>query len=102
MAAQKEGIAITEDWTVVILGFALIFLAIAGLYFPLPAFKWSDTEQLFGKVFSAHNLAEIGLQFLITFVIAIAGTWLTGRSIRNLAFVFPVVFVLTVIALVIT
>ena len=102
MAAQKKEITITEDWTVVILGFALIFLAIAGLYFPLPAFKWSNTDQLFSKVFSVHNLAEIGLQFLITFLIAVAGTWLTGRSIRNLIFVFPVVFVLTVIALVIT
>lgn len=102
MAAQKKGLAITEDWTVVILGFALILLAIAGLYFPLPAFKWSNTHQLFSKVFSGHNLAEISLQFLITFVIAIAGTWLTGRSIRNLVYVFPVVFVLTVIALVIT
>ena len=102
MAAQKKGLSITEDWTVVILGFALILLAIAGLYFPLPAFKWSNTDQLFSKVFSGHNLAEISLQFLITFVIAIAGTWLTGRSIRNLVYVFPVVFVLTVIALVIT
>lgn len=102
MAAQKKGMAFTEDWTVVILGFALIFLAIAGLYFPVPAFKWSNTAQLFNNVFSGHNLSEIGLQFLITFVIALAGTWLTGRSIRNLLLVFPVVFLLTVIALVIT
>ncbi len=102
MSASKKPIAITEDWTVVVLGFIIIFLAIAGLRFPVPVFKWSNTEHLFGSVFSANNIAEISIQFIITFAIAIAGTWLTGRNIRNLLVVFPVVFLLTIIALVIT
>lgn len=102
MQQQQKKFNVSEDWTVVILGFALIFLAILGLSIPVPVFKWSNTQELFSKVFSAANFSAMVLLFVITFGVAIAGFWLTGRSIRNLLLVFPLVFLLTIIALVLT
>lgn len=95
----KKTFTITEDWTVVILGFILIMLAVAGLKFPVPNYSWGSIEDLGGKIFAGANLLLIGGLFLITFLIAIAGALLTGRNIRNIMIVFPFVFVLTVIAL---
>ncbi|MBX2925165.1 MAG: putative sulfate exporter family transporter [Chitinophagaceae bacterium] len=97
----KKTFVITEDWTVVLLGFALIVLAIAGLSFPLPSYSWDGFGQLGTKILSGSNLLQIGGIFLVTFLVAVTGTMLTGRPIRNMIIVFPVVFVLTILALII-
>ncbi|MBX3255138.1 MAG: putative sulfate exporter family transporter [Chitinophagaceae bacterium] len=97
----KKTFVITEDWTVVLLGFALIVLAIAGLSFPLPSYSWDGFEQLGTKILSGSNLLQIGGVFLVTFIVAVAGTMLTGKPIRNMIIVFPVVFILTILALII-
>lgn len=101
MQETKKAFAITEDWTVVLLGFTLIILAVAGLSFPVPSYNWSGFEQLGSKIFAGANLLQVGGIFLLTFAIAIAGAWITGKNIRNMAIVFPVVFILTIFALLI-
>ncbi len=87
---------------VVILGFLVILLALAGLKSAVPAYKWSGIDDLTGKVFSSMNLLSIALQFAFVFVIAVLGAWLTGRPIRNFIVMFPVVYLIAVIAMVLT
>ena len=93
---------IHEEWVVVILGFLVILLALAGLKSAVPAYKWSGIDDLTGKVFSSMNLLSIALQFAFVFVIAVLGAWLTGRPIRNFIVMFPVVYLIAVIAMVLT
>ena len=61
--AQKRGFALHEDWTVVILGFVIIALAISGFVVPAPSFGWSSLSDFSAKVFSPKNTQAIGLQF---------------------------------------
>ncbi|MEJ7643684.1 MAG: putative sulfate exporter family transporter [Chryseolinea sp.] len=90
-----------EDWAVVLVGFAIIFICVAGLIIPVPAFGWTDVQGLQVKIFSASNVATIGLQFLFLYVMTCIAAVLTNRSLKNTLIVFPIVFAMTVLALVI-
>lgn len=89
---------LTEDWTVVILGFIIIGLAVAGFHVGAPKYKWSDANSLFA-VFSSANLVSLLQQLVFTFVILVLGGLLTGRKIKPYLLGFPVVFFLTTLAL---
>lgn len=89
-----------EDWTVVVLGFLIILLAIAGLSFSAPSFSWSDVNGLTGKVFSGNNLLKAIVQFLIVYVVAILAALLTKKNIRSIAILFPGIYILTFVALI--
>ncbi len=92
--------ALTEDWTVVVLGMLIIILSLTGVLIPAPAFGWKDGSDLFGTVFSAKNGLAILGQFGFTYAVALAGAVLTGKSLRATLLGFPVIFGLTVVALV--
>lgn len=92
--------ALSEDWVVVILGLGLILLILLGVKIPKPSFSWSDTSELANKVFSAANLTKMGLQFAAVYATAMVGAVLLKKSTRSLLFVFPFVFLLTLIALI--
>jgi uncharacterized integral membrane protein (TIGR00698 family) len=94
-------ISIHEDWVVVILGALIIILTLSGLLLPVPSFGWKNAEELTSKVLASANLGSIGLQFVLVFVIAAIGAALTGKSVKNSVIVFPIVYVLTIIALII-
>ena len=96
----KDRIALTEDWTVVVLGLVSIAVVVVGFVAATPAFGWKTTNELTAKVFALENLAHIGIQFAVVYLVALAGTWLTGKSVRAKLLGFPVVFVLTLLALV--
>jgi uncharacterized integral membrane protein (TIGR00698 family) len=100
MSEQKK-LSIHEDWVVVILGALIILVSLAGLLLPVPVFSWKSTSDLSVTVFSGGNLQNIGLQFLFVIVIAIIGAALTGKSIAANLKTFPVVYILTMLALVI-
>lgn len=89
---------LTEDWTVVILGFIIIFSAIAGFRISAPQYKWSDLSGLLA-VFSLENSQRLLVQFLFTFAILIFGALLTGRRVSPYLKGFPAVFILTAVAL---
>jgi uncharacterized integral membrane protein (TIGR00698 family) len=89
-----------EDWTVVVLGLLIILLAIFGVIVPAPSFGWAGTADLSSKLFTAENLSAIGLQFILVLIIAALGTLLTGKPLKHLLIVFPAVFILTSIALI--
>ncbi|SHG90491.1 YeiH family protein [Pedobacter caeni] len=92
---------IHEDWAVVILGLLVILISILFFQVPVPAFKWDNSATLFDKVLHFDNLKAVFLQFLFILSIGAAGTLIMGKSVKNFVLGFPVVYVLTIIALVI-
>lgn len=88
----------TEDWTVVILGFILIGLSIAGLSIAIPSYSWSTLAD-FTNVISYGTLSSIFQQFVIVYLLVIFGNFLMGKPVANVAKSFPFVFLLTVGAL---
>ena len=101
MSLQKKPLLV-EDWAVVVLGFIIIIAAVMGLHFAAPSYGWASSEKLLGEVLSPENLSKIGFQFVVAFIIAIFGAWLTGKPIRNTVIVFIVVFALSILALIIS
>lgn len=98
---QKEKkFCFNEDWIVVILGFVVIGLALIGVKLAIPEYSWSNLNDLTGKIFSIKNLGYIGMQFLFVYTIAGIGAWLTGKNIRNFLVMFPVVYLVSVFALI--
>ena len=91
---------VPEDWVVVILGFIIIGLSLGGVLLAAPDFAWSSSADLTGKVFTYANLLKIGLQFVYVLVIALTGAFLNGKSILGVLKAFPIVYLLTIIALV--
>jgi uncharacterized integral membrane protein (TIGR00698 family) len=89
-----------EDWAVVVLGFLIIAIVIIGFLVPVPSFGWKNSDELFSKVLTSGNLLNMGAQFILVFTISVLGALMTNRPIKNSLVVFPVVYVLTVIALV--
>ncbi len=97
---EPKRFSLHEDWVVVILGFLIIGITLFGFVLPVPSFGWKNTDDLFVKVLSLSNLSLIGLQFLYVFIVAIIGAAILGKPIRSAAIVFPVVYLLTIIALI--
>jgi uncharacterized integral membrane protein (TIGR00698 family) len=97
---QSSKFSLTEDWTVVALGFLIIFVSIAGLVLQVPTYGWKTSEDLFQKVLTGSNLLLLGFQFIFVFVFAILGALFTGKPLKTYVIVFPVIYVLTVIAMI--
>ncbi len=97
---NKPLIQLHEDWVVVLLGFLIILLAIAGIKPLSPVYGWSSVDDLTGKVFAAANLSKLGLQFLFVIIIGVFSSLLTGKNIRHFFISFPIVYIITIIALV--
>lgn len=91
---------IHEDWTVVILGFLIIGISLFIFLPEVPVFKWTNGTDLIFDVFEIKNIKIIGFQFLYFIVIGIIGTFLVGKSIKNFIFGFPIVYLLTILALI--
>lgn len=100
MTSPSKRFVFEEDWVIVFLGFLIIILAISGLVVPVPTFSWKGMSDLSDSVLGASNLARIGMQFLFLYFFAIGATWLTGKPIRNALVVFPLVAILTLLALI--
>ncbi|NQD69237.1 putative sulfate exporter family transporter [Sphingobacterium shayense] len=98
--STSKSFSLSEDWVVVILGFAIILLALIGVAVPRPSFSWNNSDELMNSVISGANLFKIGAQFILVFFIAILGAMLLGKSLKNLLIVFPAVFIITAVALI--
>ncbi|MGV3509843.1 MAG: YeiH family protein [Sphingobacteriaceae bacterium] len=99
--SPKQIFTLHEDWTVVLLGFLIIGLAVSGILIPAPSVGWSSINDFTAKVFSTQNVEAVGSQFLLVIVLAIIGAFLTGKPIKSLLVVFPVVYIITLFALII-
>jgi len=84
----------------VVLGFAIILVSLAGWLLPVPAYGWKNANELTAKVLTSENLLRILIQFGYVTVIAGAGVWLLGKSLKHFLMGFPLVYVLTVLALI--
>ncbi|MDR6943147.1 YeiH family protein [Mucilaginibacter pocheonensis] len=100
MSTAKNKLTLHEDWAVVILGSLIIILSLAGLLLPIPAFGWKNSTELTGTVLGTTNLTKIFIQFVFVFIIGGIGAFITGKSIKNYAFGFPLVYLVTIFALV--
>jgi uncharacterized integral membrane protein (TIGR00698 family) len=103
MADTKKlptGFILHEDWTVVVLGFLIIVVALAGLSLPAPSVSWANIDELTGRVFSGENLGKAAVQFVIVYVIALLAALLTKKSIRSIVVIFPGIYIMTFVALV--
>ena len=65
LTSPQKSFSIHEDWAVVVLGFLIIGIFILGLIVPAPSYSWSNSEELFEKVFASKNLLSIGAQFML-------------------------------------
>ncbi|UUF14073.1 MULTISPECIES: YeiH family protein [Flavobacterium] len=100
MSTQTKQFNIHEDWTVVILGFIIIGISLFIFLPEVPVFSWSNTSDLFTKVFDLANLKILLIQFLYLISIGTIGAFLIGRSVKYFLFTFPIVYLLTLIALI--
>ena len=100
--SEKIRLTISEDWTVVVLGGLIILLSLCGLILPVPVFNWSNSADLFTAVLSAGNLGIMLVQFVLVFIVGILGILFVGRSIKGFLGGFPIVYLITIIALIIT
>ncbi len=100
MSQKTNQFTIHEDWAVVLLGFLIIGISLF-IYLPaVPVFKWSNAVDLQNDIFNYENLKTLFLQFIYFLGIGILGVFLAGKSVKNLLQGFPIVYVLTVIALI--
>src|SRR5688572_11664944 len=100
VSADKGKFMLHEDWAVVVLGFVIIFLSLGGLLIVVPSYSWKSGADLSQKVFTLSNFITIGIQFVFVYTFALLGAWLTNKSMRDMAIVFPVVYMLTIVALI--
>lgn len=101
ISAKTKSYAIHEDWVVVILGALIILFTLFCYQIPVPLLKWNDPAILVGSILDFANLRIIGIQFIFVLLIGLAGTILTGKAIRYFLLGFPLVYLLTIIAMII-
>jgi len=99
MSNTANKFSLHEDWVVVILGFLIILLAILGIRPLSPVYNWTTTSDFSGKILDSVNLYKIGIQFILVLVIAFLGVLLTGKPVKYFLITFPLVYVISVIAL---
>ncbi|RYZ94317.1 MAG: putative sulfate exporter family transporter [Sphingobacteriaceae bacterium] len=92
---------IPEDWAVVLLGFLIIIVSLAGVVLAVPEYSWNTSADLTGKILTGTNLLTIALQFLFVYIIAALGSFLTGKSVEGTIKAFPFIYLLTTVALII-
>lgn len=97
---KEKGFVFTEDWVVVLLGFLIIFISLALFVIPTPSFSWKSGEDLSAKVLTSGNLIAIVIQFVVVFIIAALAVVLTKKPIKSFLVAFPVVWLLSLIALI--
>lgn len=100
MSTTTTKLTLHEDWAVVILGSLIIILSLAGLLLPVPTFGWKTNADLTGIVLGSANLTKVLIQFVFVIIIGGIGALITGKSIKNYALGFPLVYLVTIFALV--
>ncbi|MDF2454492.1 MAG: putative sulfate exporter family transporter [Cytophagaceae bacterium] len=90
-----------EDWTAVLIGFAIIVFAVFGFVIATPSFNWSSVEELSSKVFATDNLIKLLSQFLFIYSLGSIGVCLVAKPVKAFLASFPIVYALTTVALLI-
>jgi uncharacterized integral membrane protein (TIGR00698 family) len=90
---------LSEDWTVVITGFAVIFVSLFIYVVPTPSYSWGSAADL-GKVLQAGNLLKSLAQFAAVFLAGALAIFITGKNLRAYASMFGIVAIVTWLALI--
>lgn len=102
MSLSNFRLKIQEDWAAVALAFFIIILVILQIApTTAPVYAWTRFSDLLTTLFSPGSLWNIVLQFLFMMIIALVAALLTGRPLRSFALMFPIVYLITFIAIVI-
>lgn len=101
MSTQTKQPTLHEDWTVVLLGFLIIGISLFVFLPEVPVFKWFNGSDLLADVFSIGNLQVLLIQFIYLIIIGTIAAFLIGKSVKNFLLGFPIVYLLTVLALII-
>ncbi len=101
MSTTNQKTILHEDWTTVLIGFAIIAFAVFGFVIATPSYSWSGIEELTTKIFAVDNLIKLVSQFLFIYILSSIGVWLIGKPIKAFLAGFPIVYVLTTLALLI-
>lgn len=88
-----------EDWATVVLGLAIIVIFLLGWVLPVPSFGWSSIGAAGERIFTRSNVGAIVLQFLFTYIIVAIAAVITGKNLRYTLLTFPILFLLTTVAL---
>jgi uncharacterized integral membrane protein (TIGR00698 family) len=100
MSAIKKKFILHEDWAIVILGFLIIVLILAGVAYPVPLYNWGSGSQFLSTVLSPSNLAALGLQYVFVLIFVFLAALLTGKPVNRLLIVFSTVYILSVVAMI--
>jgi uncharacterized integral membrane protein (TIGR00698 family) len=98
----EKKLGLHEDWAAVILGGLTILLTVLWFVVPVPSASWKTSDELWTKVLGPDNLSRIAFQFLYTLVIGAAGIALIGKPVKNFLMAFPIIFLVTLVAVIIT
>ena len=101
MSNNTKQFTLHEDWTVVLLGFVIIGISLFIFLPEVPVFKWSNGSDLLADVFAIGNLQVLLIQFIYLIAIGSIAAFLIGKSVKNFLLGFPIVYLLTVLALII-
>jgi len=101
MSNNTKQYTLHEDWTVVLLGFVIIGISLFIFLPEVPVFKWSNGTDLLKDVFAIGNLQILVIQFIYLIIIGSIAAFLIGKSVKNFLLGFPIVYLLTVLALII-
>jgi uncharacterized integral membrane protein (TIGR00698 family) len=99
MATPEKKFQLHEDWVVVILGFLIIVLTLAGIAYAVPLYNWSAGPNASAGIFSGKNIGAILVQYVYVLAFAFLGAWLTGKPVKYLLIVFTTVYFLSITAL---
>ena len=94
VAADAPRARLSEDWTAVLIGVALVAAVLLGLRPALPRVAWTSVADLTGTVLTPANLMALVLFAAVLLIPAAAGAQLTGTPVARFVMGFPVVFVL--------
>ncbi len=99
-AQVQKATGMPEDWAIVLVGFLIITITLVGLIVPVPAYSWKEAGDFGTKIFNDVNLGKIARQFLYVFAMGILTVALLRKPLKVFIKVFPVVAILTIIALI--
>lgn len=100
MTAETKRIILQEDWVVVLLGLFIILGSLLGLAIAAPSFTWKNSGELFDKILTGGNFLKIGGQFFLIMILGAIGTFLTGKNVRSFLSGLPLIYLLTILALI--
>jgi uncharacterized integral membrane protein (TIGR00698 family) len=91
---------LSEDWTVVLIGFIVITISLYLYVIPTPSYSWVSIDDLSEKVLEAGNILKSVAQFAAVFAAAAVAVVITGKSLASFARMFGIVAVITWFALI--